>query len=50
MKLALALLTSIFVLLGCSNESTPKATESVDYFDHSGRTDILSGGIKDDPG
>jgi len=56
MKPTLLLLASIFVLLGCS-ENVPSVTvepvttkpvtaESVDYFDNTGRTDILSGGIK----
>lgn len=46
MKLVPMLLTSIFILLGCSNDAPSVATQSVDYFDHTGRTDILSGGIR----
>ncbi len=46
MKPTLLLLASVFVLLGCTNDSPSKTAYSVDYFDNIGRDDVLGGGIR----
>jgi proline iminopeptidase len=46
MKSVLLLLASVFVLLGCPNDFPSKSAESENYFDNTGRNDVLSGGIK----
>jgi proline iminopeptidase len=46
MKPALLLLASVFILLGCSNDSPSKSTDSLGYLDNTGRADTLSGGIR----
>ncbi len=46
MKTTLLLVVGALVLLGCSNDAPSNRAVSVDYFDNSGRTDVLSGGVR----
>jgi proline iminopeptidase len=46
MKLTLLLLTSVLVLLGCTNDYPSNTVNSVDYLENTGRDDILSGGVR----
>ena len=46
MKPTLLLVVGALVLLGCSNDAPSNRAVSVDYFDNSGRTDVLSGGVR----
>jgi proline iminopeptidase len=45
MKNLLLTLTLGLVIQGCAGES-PSATQAADYFDHTGRSDVLSGGVR----
>ena len=46
MKTMTLVTVSALVLLGCSNDSPPARTASADYFDNTGRDDVLSGGVR----
>ena len=46
MKTMILVTVSAFILLGCSNDSAPERTASADYFDNTGRDDVLSGGVR----
>ncbi len=42
----LLLVVGALVLLGCSNDAPSNLAVSTDYLDNSGRTDVLSGGVR----
>ena len=46
MKTMILAIVSALVLLGCSNDSPPGRTASADYFDNTGRDDVLCGGVR----
>ncbi len=46
MKTMILVTVSAFILLGCANDSAPERTASADYFDNTGRDDVLSGGVR----
>lgn len=46
MKHMAALLAATLLLAGCYSESTLDTSSGLDYFDNTGRDDILSGGVK----
>jgi len=46
MKTIILFIVSALFLHGCSNDSPPVRTAESDYFDNTGRDDVLSGGIK----
>jgi len=46
MKPTLLLVVGALLLLGCSNDAPSNLSVSADYLDNSGRTDVLSGGVR----
>jgi len=46
MKTPVLLFAIAFFLFGCSSNPPSNSTSSSDYFDHAGRDDVLSGGVK----
>ena len=46
MKTMILVIVSALILPGCSNDSPPERTASADYFDNTGRDDVLSGGVR----
>ncbi len=46
MKTMILVTVSALVLLGCSNDPPPERTASADYFDNTGRDDVLGGGVR----
>ncbi len=46
MKTIALIFASAFALFGCSNDSPSNLTVSSQYFDNTGRDDVLSGGVK----
>ncbi len=46
MKTMVLVIVSALILPGCSNDSPPERAASANYFDNSGRDDVLSGGVR----
>jgi proline iminopeptidase len=46
MKVSLLLVTIATVLLACAPDTSSQNTDSVDYFDNTGRDDVIGGGIR----
>jgi proline iminopeptidase len=46
MKVPLLLVTIATALLACAPDTSSQNTDSVDYFDNTGRDDVISGGIR----